>query len=506
METEFVKKYSDKIQGVISCYDRVVIKGTLPNACHAGAMTNLLYRNNYLLKDITKFTNPLRNSLYDNAKKIAKSEGIEIQYIRNSKQVRKEDLVKAQIKQTGKKEGLVCILSAAESCPNYKTITDKSTGRTYLKMVKGRCTHFYFYFLDPTYGLCYLRVPTWCPFQLQFYFNAHNWLAIQLDKAQIKYELKDNAFTYIEDFTRAQAIADNLNVQQLHNRLEVLSELYCPVYKQITSTGYHWSLMQLEYATDIIFKDKKTLAPIYDNILKSVMHTVTPNDVARFLGRKGVHGKNDLPLDTSYKHVLRDEMRRIKHRMGSTSVKIYDKFSQVLRIETTTNNTTNFYHYRSVEHRDGTQSSKIAPVKKTIYSLKALVPIMGGCNKRYLRYISDFDAPIAGKKKLDKICKPIKVNKRSYKGFNFFDKEDEQLLRTVAKGDFLIHGFRNKDLRKELSNKSSGQISRIIKRLMLKGLIKKVNKTYRYYLTTLGNKVIKTALKVKELFIVQELC
>ena len=133
-------------------------------------------------------------------------------------------------------------------------------------------------------------------------------------------------------------------------------------------------------------------------ILKSVMHTVTPNDVARFLGRKGVHGKNDLPLDTSYKHVLRDEMRRIKHRMGSTSVKIYDKFSQVLRIETTTNNTTNFYHYRSVEHRDGTQSSKIAPVKKTIYSLKALVPIMGGCNKRYLRYISDFDAPIAGKK------------------------------------------------------------------------------------------------------------
>jgi len=130
---------------------------------------------------------------------------------------------------------------------------------------------------------------------------------------------------------------------------------------------------------------------------------------------------------------------------------------------------------------------------------------MGGCNKRYLKYISDFDAPILGKKRLNKVSKPIKVNNRSYRGFNFFNKEDEQLLRAIAKGDFVIHGFRNKDLRKELTNKSSGQISRIIKRLSLKGLIKKVNKTYRYYLTTLGNKVIKTALNIKELFLVQQL-
>ena len=505
MKNEFINKYQDKIQGVISCYDRILIKGTLPNASHVGAMTNLLYRKDYLLKDITQFTNPLRNEVYANAKRIAKSAGIEIEYIRQPKKVRKEDLVKKAIAKRGITSGLVCILSATESCPDYKCKTDKSTGHTYLYRTGGKCTHFYFYFLDATYGLCYLRVPTWCPFQLQFYFNVHNWLAIQLDKVQIKYELRDNAFTYIEDYVKAQSIANSLDAKDLQNKLDDLADLYCPAYKAITSTGYHWSLMQIEYATDIVFKDKKTLAPIYDNILKSVMHTITPNDVARFLGRKGVHGKNDLPLDTSYKHVMRDEMRRIKHRMDSSSVKIYDKFSQVLRIETTTNNTTNFYHLRSVAHRDGSKSSKIAPVKKSIYSLKALVPIMSGCNNRYLKYISAFDAPIAGKKKLNKLCKPIRVNNRTHKGFNLFDKEDERLLSLIAKGEFIIHGFRNKDLRKELKDKSSSQISRIVQRLRLKGLIKKVNKTYRYYLTALGNKIIKTALKVKELFIVQEL-
>jgi hypothetical protein len=505
MKNEFVQKYRDKIQGVLSCYDRIIIKGTLPNASHAGAMTNLLYRKGYLLKDITQFTNPLRNEVYANAKRIAKSAGIEIEYIRQPKKVRKEDLVKQAIAERGIKSGLVCILSATESCPDYKCKTDKSTGRTYLYRTGGKCTHFYFYFLDETYGLCYLRVPTWCPFQLQFYFNAHNWLALQLDKAQVKYELRDNAFTYIEDYEKAQSIADSLDVKALQGKLDSLADLYCPVYKAISKTGYHWSLMQLEYATDIVFKDQKTLAPIYDTILKSVMHTVTPNDVARFLGRKGVHGKNELPLDTSYKHVMREEMRRIKHRMGSSSVKIYDKFAQVLRIETTTNNTNNFYHLRSVAHRDGSKSSKIAPVKKSIYSLKALLSILGGCNTRYLKYIAAFDAPISGKKKLNKSSKPVRVNNQSHRGFNFFDKEDEQLLRLIGKGEFLLHGFRNKDLRKELRDKSSSQISRIIQRLKLKGLIKKVNKTYRYYLTALGNKIIKTALKVKELFIVQEL-
>lgn len=505
MKNNFIEKYNSKIEGVLSCFDRVVLKGTLPSISHAGAMTNLLYRKNMLLKDITQFTDPLRNEIHQNAKRISKSTGVEIEFIRKTKSVRKEDLVQKHIEQSGKTSGLVCILSAVESCQNYVYRFDKQTGRSYLKMTGGKCSHYYFYIIDPEFGLCYFRVPTWCPFRVQFYFNAHNWLAKKMDVAGIGYVQKDNAFTHISDYAAAQKLADSFEVRQLHQFLDKLCDIYCPIYRQIEHTGYHWSIMQLEYATDIVFKDTKSLGPIYDELLKQMMHTVTPNDVARFLGKKGVHGKNNKELDTSYKHVLREEMRRIKHRMGSTSVKIYDKFSQVLRIETTTNKTTEFYHYRSVEHRDGTKTQKLAPVKKSVYSLKALVPIMLGCNKRYLKFIAGFDLPLAGKKKLEKISKPIKQNGRSYKGFNFFDKDDANLLRVIADGNFTIRGFKNKDLRKYLSDKSTGQISRILKRLKVKGLIKKVNKTYRYYLTSLGNQVIKTALKIKELYIPQQL-
>ncbi len=504
MQDEFSKKYNRKIEGVLGCYDRVVIKGTLHEASYADGMMNILNRRNIKFVDYPKYTDRYRNQIISRVKQISKEQDIPIQFIRKSGKVRKEDLVKGILDGGDISSGLVCILSVMESCNNYRYHYDKEMQRSRLLFSTGKCLHYYFYFIDKDYGLCYLRVPTWCPFQLQFYFNGHNWLANKLDKAGISYELRDNAFVHVEDYAKAQQISDKFEVRKLHQRLDYYVGEFCPAVNSFCPLGYRWSIMQLEYATDLVFKDGKTLAPIYDEIIRNVMYTVTPDDVARFLGRKYLHGKNNLDLDTSHKQT-RQEMRRLKHRMGACSVKMYDKFGRVLRIETTTNNTTEFYHYRSVGHRDGTKTSKVAPVKKGIYSLKALVLIMNGCNSRYLKYIAAFDAPIAGKKRLKKISKSSKVNQRSYKGFNFFDENDAELLKLIAKADFTIKGFKNQDLKGILTNKSTGQISRIIKRLHVKGLIKRVTKRYRYHLTTLGQKVIVTALKLKEIFITQEL-
>lgn len=504
MEKGFIQKYSSKIQGQISCFDRVVIKGTLHSVGHVGAVTNLLYRKGVLLKDFKSFIAPYRNALHQTAKQIAKQEGIEIEFIRNSRKVRKEDIVQRHLAQRTVETGLVCILSAMESCQNYEYRYNKSNGQSYMQMTSGKCLHYYYYFIDPSFGLCYLRVPTWCPFRLQFYFNGHNWLANELKKAGIDFVLEDNAFTYLADYEKAQAICDGFRVKQLHDCLETYTARCCPVAAQLCRLGYHWSIMQAEYATDIVFKDNRTVGKIYDDLLNTLMHSVQPDDVAKFLGRKKLHGKNNLELETTTKQV-RHQMRRIKHRMGACSIKMYDKFSKVLRIETTTNNPSEFSHYRSVEHRDGTKTSKVAPVKKNIYSLKALSTIMGYCNQRYLKYIAAFDQPTIGKKRLQKMSSNTKVNDRTYKGFNLFDKDDEHILKTIASGDFILNGFRNKHIKEKIPNKSTGQISRIIKRLKVKGLIKRAGKSYKYFITTLGMKIIATALNFKELLVQKRL-
>ena len=39
---KLLERYAEKIRGVVSCFDRVVITGTIPQICHARAMTGML--------------------------------------------------------------------------------------------------------------------------------------------------------------------------------------------------------------------------------------------------------------------------------------------------------------------------------------------------------------------------------------------------------------------------------------------------------------------------------
>ena len=68
----------------------------------------------------------------------------------------------------------------------------------------------------------------------------------------------------------------------------------------------------------------------------------------------------------------------------------------------------------------------------------------------------------------------------------------------------MINGFTNKNIR-HLLNKNTGQISRLIKRLRMHGLIKKIGNRYKYYLTKLGCKVIAMTIKLRELYVIPAL-
>ena len=79
------------------------------------------------------------------------------------------------------------------------------------------------------------------------------------------------------------------------------------------------------------------------------------------------------------------------------------------------------------------------------------------------------------------------------------------MFETPARGEFHLPGLQNQTLRRHLPEKSSAQISRLLKRLRLHGLIKKVARTYRYYLTHFGKHVITAGLKLKNLVLIPQL-
>lgn len=493
----FSERHADKIMGVISCFDRVIIQGTLPDICHPKAITTFFYDHGVRIFDFKQWAAPMRDEIKHNIDTLAAENDVEIEFVRKQKDFRKEQRIKEILAQRGDHPGIVHIFSAMESCPAFKPWHNKQTHATYFTYDSGRCLHYYVYFIDKEFGLCYLRIPTWAPFRLQFYFNGHNWLARQLDKKRIGYEQLENAFVHIDDFEKAQKLSDKFPLKRLHRLLDRCAKRFCPVISRFGS-GVHWSIMQAEYATDIVFNDRESLTPIYEELVRTLSHAVKPDSIAMFLGKR---------LDARYQGELggqfstRIEGHSIRHYMGKNGIKMYDKFGRILRIETFSNDISFFKHRRRVEHRDGTHSYKTATMRKTIYSLPDLAELMCACNRRYLAFLSAVDDPTNGIKKVNKISRPVKDAGRSYRGFNLFRVEDEAVFRAIAQGGVQGFGIRNSGLCAALG-KTTGQVSRILKRLRNHGLLKKVANAYKYYLTSLGRQVVATSLKLKELFVI----
>jgi hypothetical protein len=495
------ERHKDQIAGLLSCYDRIIIQGTVPGWCYASGMTGYFYARQMRIFDYPKWAQPLREALRANMERVAAESGIEIEFVRSRKSFRKEDRVKQVLSKRGEHPGVVCILSAMEPCGSYKPWHDKKTHKTYLKPDDGKCLHYYVYFIDEDWGLCSLRVPTWCPFRLQFYCNGHSVLARQMSQRNIEYRVLDNAFGWIADFERAQKLADEFRVKMLHRKLDGFADRYCPVVKQF-ELNYHWSLDQVEFATDIVFQRQSDVQAIYERLTRTAIHTVKPDNIATFLGRK-LNGNYQDEMGNRFN--TRIEGTRLKHTMGPVSIKMYDKFRLILRIETTVVNVSFFKHYREVEHKDGTRSMAWAEMKKSIYSLAPLRELLLAANRRYLEFISTLEDDKVGTDKLNKISQPVEEKDRSYRGFNFFDPEDEDLFEALGSGEFNISGFQNKDLRRVIKGKNTGQVSRLMKRLRIHGMTKKIGRTYKYYLTGLGKQVMALGLKLKNLYVIPEL-
>ena len=167
--------------------------------------------------------------------------------------------------------------------------------------------------------------------------------------------------------------------------------------------------------------------------------------------------------------------------MPLSPIKLYDKFAIMARVECTANDVSFFKHHRWVEQRNGEKIWKLAPLRKSIYSLRDLRKLMKAANERYLTFMAAIDNPDTGLKAIDKIAKPTRDNARSFRGFN-------------------------SDLRAHIRGLSTSRSSYLLKRLRTHGLIKKVGHRYKYYLTQFGRRVLAATLKLREYVVIPSLC
>ena len=498
----FIQAHASKIIGMISGWDRVRFRGTVRMLANVPGLERFLKCTGRLLKDFKEHVVTLSRGVRAASLGAAERSGRPVVHLQDPG-VCKEDLAREIQRRDGIKEGLICVLTAVEPCWSFNLRSNRELGVLELEGARRKCQHLYHYMVHPAWGFMHVRLQTWLPMNVHVCINGREWLSRQMDAAGIEYVRRENCFAWISDVAGAQEL---LWEQVRFNWEGALGELIGQVHPGFATIqgglriGYYWSVDESEWASDVMFKNAGELSRLYGRLIRHGMESLGSREVLRFLGRRVERGITPrLALEVTSDLGRRAEGIRIKHRVGSNSVKMYNKEQTVLRVETTINRASELKAPRA-------RGEKVCWERmcKGVGNIDQRAAASEAANQRYMEAMSAVEDTLSLQALTEDLAKPVAGPKLRARGLNLLGREDARLLEVVGDGTFLLQGFRNGDLQRMLydgpaesdveKRRRSGQATRKLRLLRAHGLIEKIEGTHRYMVCSKGRQVI-TALQ-----------
>ncbi len=508
----FVNKYSDKLLGLLSGFDRLVLKGTLRPLSYPAGMMNFLFEKQVLLKEFGSYAQGVSEQLKEASLQEAIRLNRPIEYVARS-DTRKEPIARRILQREQPLEGLICVLKSVEPCISYDVRRDRKKKILQLRRSKRKCLWIYQYWMDRQWGLMSARIQTWFPFDIYVCLNGREWLARQMDQRGMSYRREENCFLRIENLHDAQRLMhEQLRFRWLAALKRLLRRLN-PTHRQIfrgLPIEYYWTVYQSEWATDVLFRSAGDLAQLYPRLVRGAMESFSSPEVMRFLGKK-LHGNFAGELLSDYRE--RAEGVRVKHRIGANSLKMYDKRGRVLRVETTINDPSVFKVFRPLEGNAGGQRAW-RPLLRGIANMGRLGQVSQACNHRYLDALATLESATPLRTLVHQVCRPVQSHGKRVRALRPWSEDDQRLLQSINRGEFALNGLRNRDLLPHLfpeasslsaeqRRRYSARVTRNLRMLRAHGIIRKVSGTHRYVFTAIGGEIVTAILQYQQLTIAQ---
>jgi hypothetical protein len=514
---QFIEKYRERISGVLTGFDRLVLRGSLRrlnygrydnglNAMVARGMEEYLWQNKILFKDYQDHVKRISERLKKAALEPFEKQKIPVIFLR-SPSADKNQIARDIASERGVTSGLVCAISTLEPSPTFEHRGTHIIRRT------RPCHVLYQYQIHPEFGWMHARIQTWFPFNIQVALNGREWLARQMSREGMKYVQQGNCFLWLEDYQRAQEL---MNRQVEKNWAELLNGFagqLNPEHESIFSrypTSYYWTCDQSEWTTDIVFREAGFLKRLMPLLVRHGILSYSSTDVMRYFGKK-VNLSGDIPahFNGTLKADLkrRQEGDRVKFSLNANSAKFYDKayseIGSVLRgAETTIIAVGDFRAYRTKEGGDETDL-QWRTLRKGIADLHRRTEVSQKANDRLLNALASVDDSRSVEELTTAIQKRTSWGGRNVRGLRPWG-DDKPLLTAVNHGEFTINGLRNRDLQALLYDvepdsqaerrRRSSAISRKLRMLRAHGVVQKIPRTHRYQITPAGRSILLAVL------------
>jgi len=496
----FRDRFSNLIKGVLTGFDRLVFRGHLLQLMYPRGMMRFLSDQDVLLKNYIQWAKPRTEAIKDRFYSDAQSTNNAVNYIR-SPSLKKEDYARCIQESRDIKSGVICSLSCVEPSKNMIVRKNHFSKLLEIRREQGQCMHLYRYYDHEKFGFMHVRLQTWFPFSIQICLNGREYLKRRLENKGIDFEMYDNSFTKLSDWSNAQILFDHMKDINWTRELELLTRNAFPnLHKQIGDLSYSWSVYQSEWATDHTFESPETAKAIFDVIQRHAILNSNTASVLKFFGNHvsvdGIaHGK--LGQQVTSRIVRRSEGTCVKHRVGSNGVKTYNKYNNI-RVESTINRSRVFKAPRTYG-KD--KRPKLRPIRESVVDIKNRINVSDEINNRYLEHLSSASTQVRLGEIAERFAHRHRWHGDYVRGLDLTSK-DRYAIEFLSNPTFTVQGFRNTDLRRHLSSSESmngkskkqlaSKATRCFRLLRAHGLIERVPKENCYRLTSLGNAVIST--------------
>jgi len=484
---------TNKVTLDIECVDHVLLNGYVKNLQLPGGLITFIREQMGFPIPSPIVLPPVTKAFRDAVEKFAAAQGLAIVDFQDED---KDETARAHLTKFDKPSGVVLIGKAQEKTLGY-TARRKDHGTKVWFDYSRRAvwvTQYYFYILDEDFGLFFIKVCTYFPFDVKVCFNGHEWAKQQLGQEGIRFEALSNGFRSCENPERLQALCRQLDaekIQALFDRWVV--QLPWPLTEAQRAAGYRHqlSIWQMEVSRTQVFADPEQGWALVEAMIRDNLDLGRPDRVSLIFDRQVT---KRTPSEFHTRVVREGVQPTIRIHYKHSALKQYLKDGRGLRTEMMFNNTQDFGLPRGLQN--------FSPLFEM------------GCNfnRRLLeqeQISEDCFVPLDDLRQLG--CSTLTDNGQRASALRFGNPRAMAVLEALTCQAYVPTLITSRALRPTVAQLmgvaleaySSAQMTYDLRRLRLKGLIERVAHSHRYRLTSLGIKVATFFTKLYHVFFAQ---
>ena len=470
----------DKISLDIKCIDRVYLNGYVKYLQMAGGVINFIREQKEWPIPSPKMLSEMTQSYHQAVAAFAKKEGLEI--TKFNKREDKDKRAKKALSRFKQKSGVVLIGKAQEKANAFRgkreDRADKKVWFNYSRY-EVNVTHYYFYILDENFGLGFIKICSYLPFEVKVCFNGHEWAKQQLRQEGLEFEALSNGFASCADPKRLQEICHSLSAEKVQAYFDHwVDKLPWPLTESERSAGYEHrlSIWQLEVSRTQIFADPVQGRALVENIIRDNLDLGRPDRVSLLFERR-VTKATPSEFQTRVDQYGLLPCIRIKYK--HSALKQYFKDGRGLRTEMIFNNMADF------------------GFNKGLANWADIVAFGYDCNDRLLDQLQLSQDCFMSLDDVRHLGQPTHFdNGQRASALRFGDQRVMALMAALTRHAHIISDLTNKSLRETVAqylgldpaDYSSANMSYDLRRLRLKGLLERIPHSHAYRLTDFGAK------------------